>query len=176
MNIMRNSPIIQLSFRQIISSSDAGEFENAIRRASYDEFLLKSQAYNQENKFARFTEMIVADGRANSLHYKSGFVIEPWILRYRYQIPHLKDHGGKSIPFINYRFELIESSLSDFEQHKVAIHYQTNSYAWLATLGSAIVLSPVNCKQDEEGFVSCFTLSVGLSLSIIKISETEASI
>jgi hypothetical protein len=175
-SIMKNSPVIQLSFRQIISSSDAGEFENAIRRTSYNEFLLKSQVYNQENKYTRFTEMVVADGRANSLHYKSGFVIEPWILKFKYQIPHLKDHGGKSIPFINYRFELIESSLSDFEEHKVAIHYETNLYTWLATLGNAIVLSPENGKRDEEGFMSCFTVTVGRSLSIIKISGTEPSI
>ena len=173
---MKNNPIIQLSFRQIISSSDVGEFENAIRRATYNEFLLKSQVYNQENKFTRFTEMVVADGRANSLHYKSGFVIEPWILKFRYQIPHLKDHGGKSIPFVNYRFELIESSISDFEQHKVAIHYETNPYTWLATLGNAVVLTPVNSKPDGEGFMTSFTLSVGRSLSIIKISGTETSI
>jgi hypothetical protein len=169
---MKN-PIIQLSFRQIINSSHPGEFEKAIRRASYDEFLLKSQTYNPGKKFRRFTEMVTADGRANSLHYKTGFVIEPYILKFGFRIPFLKDQEGKSIPFINHRFELIESHISDFEQHEVAIHYQTNPYSWLATMCNEFVLSLVNQKPDEKGLVVCFTLSMQPSLSIIKISQPE---
>src|SRR5450432_3919294 len=123
---MKHYPLIQFSFRQYIDAAHPGEFEKAVRRASYDEFLLKSQTYNPGKRYSWFSEMVAADGRANSLHYKTGFVIEPWILKYRNQIPSLKDHEGKSIPFISHRFELIESHLSDFRQHVVSMHYQTD--------------------------------------------------
>lgn len=162
--------MVQLSFRQFINSSHHSEFEEAIRQYSYNEFLLKSQAYNPDGKYTRFSEMVAADGRANSLHYKTGFVIEPWILKYKSQIPSLKDHGGKSIPFVNHRFELIESHLTDFNQHECAIHYQTQSYMWLASISHALVLSPVNSQKDADEFISCFTLDLLPSLSIIKIS------
>ena len=41
---------IKMVYRQVIDESCQSAFEKAIFQASYDEFLLKSQAYNGEGK------------------------------------------------------------------------------------------------------------------------------
>ena len=66
---------IKLAYRQVIDASSKSSFEKNVFNASYSEFLIKSQAYNLERKYKTFSEMKAADGLANSLHYKSGFVI-----------------------------------------------------------------------------------------------------
>jgi hypothetical protein len=171
---MNAYPIIQLSFCHRIQAGNPGEFETGIRQATFREFLLKSQAYNTEGKYKRFTEMTEADGRANSLHYKTGFVAGPWMQKYRNQLPVWKDHAGKTIPFVNHRVELIESHIDDFSQHEISIHFQTGPYAWLATLGNALVLSSENSRPDAEGFINCFTISMQSNLSVIRISHVSA--
>ncbi len=66
---------------------------------SYDEFLLKSQAYNTESKFKTFSEMKKAEGRANSLQYKSGFGAFALIESLNNIIPGLQVTLGKPLHF-----------------------------------------------------------------------------
>ena len=74
-----NTALVTLSYKQVIDASMHGWFERSVIDSSYEEFLLKSQAYNPEKKFKTFTEMKTNDGRANSLHYKCGFPVIPFV-------------------------------------------------------------------------------------------------
>jgi hypothetical protein len=168
--------IIQLSYCQFINARHSGSFEKAVREHSYEEFLLKSQAYNPGGRFRKFTEMVAADGRANSLHYKTSFVIDPWIGLLKNKIPRFSDHAGKPIPFDTYRFELIESDLDHFELHEVTIHYITPPFIWLATIGDSMVLSKADSSRDSDGFVSCLTISMEPGLSILKIKYPDSQV
>ena len=66
---------VKIVYRQVIDESCSSGFEKAVFQASYEEFLLKSQAYNQEGKFKTFSKIKANDGRANSLHYKLSFSV-----------------------------------------------------------------------------------------------------
>ena len=70
------SALIKLAFKQVIDSTPVTIFEKNVLNNSYNEFLLKSQAYNPEGRFKTFTEMADADGRANSLHYKCALLLQ----------------------------------------------------------------------------------------------------
>ncbi len=52
---------------------------------------MKSQAYDKEQKFKTFKEMVANDPKANSLHYKSGFAIGNLIEQLNKKIPELQD-------------------------------------------------------------------------------------
>ena len=90
---------IKLVYRQVIDESCATGFEKAIFQASYDEFLLKSQAYNNQGKFKTFSKTKANDGRANSLHYKLGFSVGHFIAELNNKIPVIKDNQGNKISF-----------------------------------------------------------------------------
>jgi hypothetical protein len=116
---------------------------------SHEELLLKSQAYNPGGRLRKFSELVAADSRANSLHYKTSFAIDPWINLLKNQIPGFADHAGKPLPFDTYRFQLIESDLDNFDLHEVAIHYITAPFFWLATIGDTMVLSNADSITNE---------------------------
>ncbi len=133
--------IIKIAFRQIIDASGTTDFEQKVLSVSYDEFLLKSQAYNIESKFKTFSEMKRADGRANSLHYKSGFGASALVESLNNIIPGLQDTLGKPIHFETYQFEIIESDITDINLHKVAIIYFTSSLTLFDNFGNHLILA-----------------------------------
>jgi hypothetical protein len=114
--------LIKLAWKQVIDVKSGGDFEHKVFNASYQEFLLKSQAYNMDRKFKTFTEMKINDGRANSLHYKLSFAVGHFIAGLNNKIPGLRDNSGNNPAFEVPRFELVESDITDKTSHKVAIH------------------------------------------------------
>src|SRR5450432_793477 len=117
--------IIQLTYRQIIDGSSQTDFEKKVLHFSYEEYKMKSQAYNTDGTIATFTALKEKDGRANSLHYKSGFAIGDLVGGLKNKIPFLQDALGQPVEFDTYKFELIESDITNRLTHKVAIHYIT---------------------------------------------------
>src|SRR5258705_11032228 len=101
--------LIKLAYRQIIDASAKEIFEQKVFHDSYNEFLLKSQAYNPEKKFITFSEMVANDGRANSLHYKLSFAVLHHIETLNKRIPGLQDETGRiNLRFTTPEFKLVE--------------------------------------------------------------------
>ena len=132
---------IKLVYRQLIDESCQSGFEKAIFQASYDEFLLKSQAYNSAGKFKTFSKIKANDGRANSLHYKLGFSVGHFIAQLNDKIPVIKDNRGNKISFEVANFELIESHIEDISLHKVAINYETMLLPLIEIMGEYLLLA-----------------------------------
>ncbi len=133
--------IIKISYRQLIDAASQTEFEQNVISFSYEEYKMKSQAYNTEGKYNTFTELKAADGRANSLHYKAGFAIGGLIEGLNKQIPDLQDTQGKPVPFDSFQFEVIESDITNKLVHKVAISYITEEARLLNNFGEILLLS-----------------------------------
>jgi hypothetical protein len=164
-------PIIHLTCRHVIDASHAIAFEKAVWQLSYEEFKLKAQAYNPEGKWDRFTQLKTADGRANSLHYKTGFAISGWMNTLQQRNPFLRDTLDQPVPFDHYAFELIESSLSDAAQHRVAIRFISGPLQLHHAIGNVLVLS--EAKQDSEVY-ACFNLVWQPNLAIHQVAYSEA--
>ncbi|MFA6247041.1 MAG: hypothetical protein WC615_08870 [Mucilaginibacter sp.] len=161
--------IIKLTYKQVIDASSTGDFEKNVLFASYQEFLLKSQAYNPGDKLKTFSEMKNNDGRANLLHYKLSFVIGYFIETLKNKIPALTDTLGNSITFEVPKFELIESDVTTMAAHKVAINYITTELTLLNTIGEYLVLSAGN---GEETFT--IKMQDGLAITSYQQAESKA--
>src|SRR4051794_8886205 len=101
--------LIKIAYRQVMDASTQNNFEKNVLQFSYEEFKMKLQVYNPEGKFRTFSELKANDGRANSLHYKSGFAVIGFIDTLNKQIPYLTDTMGQTVLFNSYKFEVIES-------------------------------------------------------------------
>lgn len=156
---------IKVCYKQVIDASSTGDFEKQILKASYDEFLLKSQAYNMEGKFKTFTQLKTNDGRANSLHYKLSFAVGHFIDRLNKNIPVLRDNLDNTVNFDTARFELIESDITDMAAHKVAINYITTDLTFCSIIGEYLVLAKGDADPNEA--VETFTLKIQPGLAII---------
>lgn len=157
--------LIKLAYKQVIDAASAGEFERNVFRASFQEFLLKSQAYNQNARFKTFSELKANDGRANSLHYKLSFAVLNFIAALNNKIPALKDNAGNNPAFEEPQFELIESDITDRAAHRVAIHYSTGLLTLLDTVEDYLILAPGDVSGDEAA--ETFTLKMQAGLSVI---------
>jgi hypothetical protein len=160
---------IKIAFRQIIDVNCNSQFEKNVLRASFNEFVLKSQAYNLENRFRTFQEMVENDGRANSLHYKSGFAITNFIKALNNKMPVLQDSLARPIHFITHKFEIIDSDLSDASVHKVAVTYMTDTLTLFGSMGDYLLLG-VGIQNPVDTFV----LKMRDGLSIFNYVECGA--
>jgi hypothetical protein len=160
---------IKLVYRQAIDETSPSAFEKAILRASYQEFLLKSQAYNMDRRFKTFSSMKANDGRANSLHYKLSFSVGHFIARLNNKIPLIKDNLGNRLSFDTVRFELIESHIEDESLHKVALNYETGTLTLLELFGEYMLLTQDDTVDSET--LETFILRMQPDLSIISYQE-----
>ncbi|HYV94387.1 MAG TPA: hypothetical protein VE978_21625 [Chitinophagales bacterium] len=133
--------LITISFTQLIDASMQGWFEKGVINSSYEEFLLKSQVYNQEKKFKTFQEMKANDGKANSLHYKCGFPVIPYVDLLKNEIPGLKDNTLQPIKFKTWQFQIIDSDINTKLAHKVSITYYTDVFSLLDNFGEYLLLA-----------------------------------
>lgn len=160
---------IKLVYKQFIDESSVSSFEKAIFNASYQEFLLKSQAYNMNGRLKSFSKIKSNDGRANSLHYKLSFAVVHFISQLNNKIPVIKDNLGNKISFETARFELIESHTEDISLHKVAINYETAILTLIEFMGEFLLLTCDNF--DENKTAETFVLRIQPHLSIISYEE-----
>jgi len=142
--------LIKLAYRQVIDAGSKGNFEKSILSVSYNEFFMKSQAYNKEQKFKTFKEMVANDGKANSLHYKSGFAIGNLIEQLNNKIPELQDTLGKSVDFEMHEFEIIDSDITNPAAHKVAIVYFTDIFTLFGNMAEYLLLAKGNQSVNDS--------------------------
>ena len=164
--------IIQLTYRQIIDATSQADFEKNILNFSYEEYKMKSQVYNTDGSIATFTALKEKDGRANSLHYKAGFAIGGIVEGLKNKIPFLQDALGQAIIFDTYKFEVIESDITNKLLHKVAIHYTTGIFTLHQVIGETLLLSKENAP--ENGYHKpddTFMIKMLQGLSIINYEE-----
>jgi len=165
--------LIKLAWKQVIDSSSVGSWEQRIFHDSYNEFLLKSQAYDPEKKFSRFSEILANDGRANSLHYKLSFAVLHHIDKLNKKIPGLMDEAGRAnILFEIPEFKLLESNINDRSAHKIAIIYTTGFFSLLENFGEYLLLTAAGMRQQENNEpVESFVIKMQPGLSIINYQE-----
>ena len=164
---------IKLVYKQVIDAQSESAFEKAIIHASYQEFLLKSQAYNRDGKFKTFSRMKANDGRANSLHYKLSFSVLHFIDQLDNKIPVLKDNLGNKLAFETAAFELVESHTEDMQLHKVAINYQTEILTLIDFMGDYLLLTKETPANDEPA--NTFVVKMQPDLSIISYQAINQS-
>jgi hypothetical protein len=166
--------LIQLAYRQIIDALSSTVLEKRIFHDSYAEFILKIQAYNQEGKFKLYSDIVANDGRANSLHYKTGFAILHHLETLKGKIPGLYDTAGRmQVSFEVPEFKVLESSLEDKSLHKIAITYLTAPLLLIDRFGEYMLLAEGNEETELVNGVNTFTLRMQPDLSIINYKPVE---
>lgn len=165
--------LIKLAWRQVIDSSSTTDFAKRVFHDSYAEFLMKIQAYNPENKFSKYSEIVTNDGRANSLHYKCSFAVLHHIETLKNKIPDLHDEAGRfAIPFSIPEFKVLESGITDKRLHKVAITYVTDVLTLVESFGEYLVLAMGDeVESAANPGLETFTVKMKDNLSVVNYKE-----
>src|SRR5260221_2048020 len=132
--------MIRLAYKQVIDASAQSDFEKKIFNDTYSELLMQEQVYNREKKFTTVAEMILANPKANSLHYKVGFAIGLYVNELNKKIPGLTDSLGNAVSFDIFKTDIIHSDLTNKANHKIALTYLTSSQILVTSFGEYLVL------------------------------------
>ena len=163
--------LIKLSYRQVIDSTTPGWFEQNVLTASFNEFLMRSKAYDAEMKYKTFAEMLAGDESAQTLQYKCGAHIVPHIELLNNDIPQVTDTDDRGIKFQTHKYRLIESGIIDKASHKIAITYITDYLTMLDGTDEYLVLAYGNKKKELAAaypapITGTFTVHIVPGLSI----------
>ena len=165
--------LIQLAYKRVIDASATGNFEQKVFKATYEEFLIKSKAYNPGNKIKTFSALKAHDGGANSLHYKISLATGHYIDTLTHKIPSLTDNIDNPVLFDVARFELLESDIFDMSKHKIAIEFITQPLTLCSTMGEYMLLAygPINTIEPAQTFV--LKMQPDLSILNYQLQETD---
>jgi len=148
-----------------------GWFEQGVINASFNEFLNSSPQYNPGLNCTTFGQMVVSDEKANSLHYKCGCSLAPYIDSLKNNIPDITDNQGGRVKFKTHQFKIIHSDVHDISEHKVALIYATDVLTLLDSTDEYMLLAYGNKEKDltlmpESPIENTFILKLAPELSI----------
>jgi len=158
---------IRLAFRHLIDAGSArSEFEKVVFADSYQEFRLQVQAYNPNNQYTTYQQVRAAIPQADpGLSVRVSFAIGLYVNELNGQIPGLIDTLGQPVSFVDHRFTLLDSHITDRSQHRIALTYLTDSLTWIDTVGNYLLLSAIDPADSPEP-VDTFLLLMQPNLSI----------
>src|SRR6218665_2851513 len=165
--------IIRITYRHVINSHSQSSLDKMLFNNTWQEFLLKSQAYNPGNTMDAFNEIRQADGRANSLHYKIALAASGIIGSLRHINPFVQDYSGKNIAFEDYNFELLESSVSDKTRHVFAVNFVSPGYRLHDISGDLLVRGKSEAAPGPDGMYQTFMIKTEKNLYISSYKEEE---
>ncbi|MBI1769167.1 MAG: hypothetical protein HYR67_12415 [Bacteroidetes bacterium] len=159
-------PLVKLAYKQMIDASAQSGFERNVFNDTYSELLMQAQVYNRGKKFTTVAEMIVANPKANSLHYKVGFAIGLYVNELHNKIPGLTDSLGNGVHFDIFKTEIVHSDITNREKHVVALTYITSPLLLVDSFGHHLVLSKQN-GEEIQNELETFIISMQPFLSIV---------
>lgn len=172
---MSSKKIIRLIYRKIVDINSPAPWEKLVFDASYKEFLMQAQLYNQERKYSSFGELIAHVPGAYKLHFLVSASVVGYLQQLNGKVPDIREGTGRLfLPFINYRFEIINSDIHQRDRHQVAFNFVSEPLLWLDTIGDRLLIS-VGGKTETgpEGEEEILTELVQLQpfLSIYSVKE-----
>jgi hypothetical protein len=165
---------IKIAYKQLIDATSQSIFEKDILHYSFEEYRMKQQTYNTDGLITRFSALKAKDGRANSLHYKSGFAVAGIIDALKNNITVLQDGAEQNFVFDSYRFEVIESDISNESLHAVAIHYISSTLILYEIIGNYLLLGKgdKNAENIAEP-AETFLIKVQSGMTIVSYNEIK---
>jgi hypothetical protein len=165
--------IIRLQYRKIIDVNATKTWDKLVFDASYNEFLLQSQFYNQEKKYTTFRELLTHVPAAEKLH----FLVTPAIIGHLQQlngkVPDILNQTGKLfLPFKGYKFEIINSDVRNKAKHLVVVNFISEPLTWYDTVDNLLLVSANQVVDGQEEILTeMFTMQPYLSIYSLKKTD-----
>ena len=141
--------IVKLCYRKVIEASSFLAWDKQVFDDTYKEFYIQAQQFDQQGKYDTFLEITRNIPKAEEMHYLVSTAAVGYIHQLNKLFPDiLNTQGKRCIPFRRFTFEIIQSSISNKNVHKVAISFFSDPLIWIDNLNAAqIVVS----SEDQLG-------------------------
>lgn len=158
---------IRFCYRKIITNTSQDDWAKLVWESTYAELQLQQQLYDQQGQYKRFADLLHHHPVAEKLHYLVSTAVTGYVKQLNGIVPDITDVLGKRvIPFSQYRFEIINSSSINKNEHSVAISFYSEPLQLQQVIGDHLVVSPVDGASDEYGYLAVSTIRLQPFLSI----------
>jgi hypothetical protein len=164
--------LIRICYRKIIDASAVNGWDKMVHEASYAEFKMQVQLYNEGNKYKTFAEVLVHQPQAAQLHFLVSAAVTGYVQQLNGIVPDVLDNlGRRFLSFTQYRFEIINSDIEKKEHHQIAINFFSEPMVWHSTIDNYLLLSPAGATATEDGLPT-HLLELKPFVSIATLNET----
>jgi hypothetical protein len=168
--------MIRLCYRKVIDINATKPWDKLVFEDTYKEFLMQAQLYNQEKKYASFSDIITHVPAAEKLHFLVSAAVIGYLQQLNGKVPDLLNSLGRLfLPFKNFRFEIINSDIKDKTKHQVGLNFFTDHLVWHDTINNQLLLSIPGNTENGEVLTELFTLPPFVSIYSIKIPEQNGT-
>lgn len=159
---------IRFCYRKIIDINTSKAWERLVFEDSYTEFKMQEQRFNTAG-VSSFAEMLQHNAAAEQLHFLVSGAALGYVQQLNGKIPDVVNTLGRQfLPFVNFRFEIIHSDITNVAKHKVAINFFSQPVNWIDTIGSTMLLNINHEKENNELLTHLLTLQPYLSICSIQ--------
>lgn len=132
--------IIKLALRKVIDAQTSGHWEQQVFADTYREYYLQAQQYDQQRQYATFQDMLRHVPRAADIHYLVSTAAVGYLRQLEEKLPNVYNTlGQRCVPFKHFRFDVLQSSMTDKNIHQVSITFYSNPLLWIDTIGTQLV-------------------------------------
>ena len=160
--------LIRFCYRKIIDINASKAWERLVFEDSYTEFKMQEQRFNTSGVNS-FSEMLQHNAAAEQLHFLVSGAALGYVQQLNGKIPGvLNTLGRQFLPFVNFRFEIIQSDITDVSKHKVAINFFSEPVQWIDTIGGTLLLNINQEKENNELLTHMLVMQPYLSICSIQ--------
>lgn len=164
--------IITLCYRKIIDANCSDEWCRNVFAATYQEFKMQAQFYNQQKKHTTYKQLIDDVPGANKLNFLVSAAIIDYLKELNDQVPDVVNNLGRSfLRFKNFQFEIIQSDITSSASHAVAIYFMSQPLIWHDTVGDQMITSENYNDDNCEMIINQFRLSENLGIYTLQTLE-----
>lgn len=160
---------IRLAYRLVIDNSSTFVWDKYVFEDTYQEYLLQHQQFNsKENPQNTFRELLSENEKAVQLHYLVGISANNYVEQLKGNLYRITDIlGNNYFPFTNYRFDIINTDITDISKHKIGITFYSPLLTYLGMIDNHFLLSK-NTEESNEFETFMITAQANLSVCYLK--------
>jgi hypothetical protein len=162
--------LIRLTYRKAFDAAVQLPADRLVWEETYREFFMQVQAFNPGNRYATFREVLAHDPAAERLHYLTSRAARGYLQQLDGRIPDvLNALGEPSLPFSQFRFEVLDAPIARPAAHRFAIFFHSEPLTWIGTIGDRLLLAPGDqraaLRAGQEIATDLIPLVPGLNLA-----------
>lgn len=156
---------IRLAYRWVIEASAVTTWDRYVFETTYKEYQLQHQLFNtQENPCITFRELLALNEKAAQLHFLVGAAAEGYVAQLKGKLPHVTDELGKHcFPFTGYELDIINTNISDRNQHKIGMTFYSPLVQLLDIVNQSYWIS-LDTEKDHHLETFLFPFRKGLTI------------
>jgi len=138
---------------------------------SYREFKIQAQMVAQGTPYTTYGELLVNVPNTARLAGLVAPAITGYVQQLNETVPDILNNlGRRFLKFKNFRFELINSSITDKSKHQVAINFYTEPLQWHDTIQNFLLVSDASAELADGAEVNTnlFELQPYLNIQTLK--------